>query len=65
MQDADGSLRKLWTEVQAAGPSAIEARLEEARRQFPDIPFDAEVATNGALFRTVCLFFLKHNKPST
>ncbi len=60
-RDPDESLRKLWDRVQATAPTAVRARLEEARKLFPDIPFDEDVASNGVLFRHVCEYYLKHH----
>lgn len=61
LRDPDQTLRKLWERVQQVVPEAARARIEDARRDYPEIPFDMDAATNGAIFRSLCEFFLKHH----
>lgn len=60
--DTDGQAKALWEQVKAVTGDAVRARILEARKAFPDIPFDVDAPTNTAVFRHICQFYLDNQK---
>lgn len=58
-QDVDKSLRAQWVKIKEAVGPQINARLTEAKKQFPDLAFNEDVSSNAVVLRFLMEAYLK------
>lgn len=59
VNDPNGEIKALWEKCQAKVQEKLSKRVDDARKQFPELIFDSPESTNGNALRDVLESYLK------
>jgi len=59
VNDPNGELKALWEKCQAKAQEKLAQRVAEAKKNFPELVFDAPESTNGNVLKDVLENYLK------